>query len=307
MRYKIAFVIPVHNRLQFTKECLKSLANQEDTLFFKSNNIRIIVVDDKSTDETVDWIQMNYPEVIVLHGDGNLWYSGGMNRGIKYALENLKCDFIMLWLNDNYPDQGYFDNLQGIVEKWDGKTLICSKILYRSQPDMIFGMGGTYNSKTGHKKLIGWREKDTPEYQKDLVVDCFSGQGVLIHKSIIEEVGYLDERNFPQYHADMDYSLRAGYKGYKNIVYHKLRLLNDAETSGIRQKQLKSIKGFITGLTSIRSKYNIRRNVKFYRIHSSSVFAYQSLVRKYYVYTGSFVKWKVLGLFGIRKDSDNTN
>jgi len=226
-----------------------------------------------------------------------------MNLGIKHALGKCNSDFIMLWENDIFPVNGYFDNLQRILEKWDGKTLICSKLYFRSQPDTILGMGGIFDRKTGRKYLIGRTEKDGPQFQKDLEVDWFSGMGVLIHKNIIQEVGYLDEKNFPQYHSDIDYSLRAVDKGYKNKVYHKLRLLNDAETTGISHKENKSFKDFIESLASIRSNNNIRRNIRFYRIHATSILAYRTLIRKYYIYTGSFIKWKVLGWFGIVQEN----
>ena len=244
MKYRIAFVIPVHNRLKYNKECLQMLEKQKSTAFFRNNEISIIVVDDGSTDGTGDWIREHYPEVVILQGDGNLWYSGSMNMGMKYAFEHFQSDFIMVWENDIFPVNGYFDTLQRILEKWDGRTLICSKLYYRVQPDRIFGMGGTFDRKTGHKTLIGRTDVDGPEYQKDMEVDWFLGQGVLIHRDIVAEVGYLDEKNFPQYHADIDYSLRAIYKGYKNIVYHELGLLNDTETTGISHKKDKSLKDF---------------------------------------------------------------
>ena len=307
MRYKIAFVIPVHNRLQYTQECLRDLEKHENTIFFNSNDIKIIVVDDGSSDGTRDWIQSNYPDIQVLHGDGNLWYSGAMNMGMKYAIETYDSDFIMIWENDTFPKDGYFDSLQKILENWDGKTLICSKLYYRHRPNRIFGMGGNFDRKSGKKKLIGRTEVDGPIYQKDLEVDWFLGIGVMLHKNIISDVGFLDEKNFPHYHADADYSLRAAYKGYRNVVFHELMLLNDTETTGITHKREKTFKDFLDSLTSIKSSLNVRRNLLFYRRHTTSNLAYLSLLRIYSIYTASFFKWKVLSWFGIRKKAEKLN
>jgi GT2 family glycosyltransferase len=168
-------------------------------------------------------------------------------------------------------------------------------------------MGGNFNPKTGTKNLIGRTERDGPAYQKDLEVDWFLGIGVMLHKSIVEQVGYLDEVNFPHYHADIDYALRARYKGFKNVVFHKLRLLNDMETTGISHKKDKSLKDFLASFTSIKSNLNIRRNLKFYRIHTTSIFAYLYLLRIFGVYTASYVKWEVLGWFGKSKAPDKLN
>ena len=271
MRYKIAFVIPVHNRLDYNKECLQTLEQQKETLFFKNNEIKIIVVDDGSTDGTGDWIREYRKDVTVLQGDGNLWYSGSMNLGMRYAFDHFDSDFIMVWENDIFPVDAYFDHLQEILERWDGNTLICSKLNYRSHPERIFGMGGTFDPKTGRRRLIGMSKLDGPEYEADREVDWFLGQGVLLHKDIVAKVGYLDEKNFPQYHADIDYSLRARYAGYKNIVYHKIKLLNDTSMTGISHKKDKSLKDFIESLTSIRSNQNIKKDLKFLRIHGTSI------------------------------------
>jgi len=302
---KIAFVIPVFNRLDYNKECLRILDKQRDTSLFVKNEIVIIVVDDGSSDGTGDWIRENHPEVIVLQGDGNLWYAGSMNLGMRYAFETLDSDFIMVWENDIFPlDNNYFNNLQVILDKWDGKSTICSRLYYRIQPEIIFGIGGIFNFKTGKKGLIGRGDRDTPENSRDMEVDWFLGQGVLIHRDLVENVGYFDNINFPQYSADVDYGVRMKKGGYKNIVYYELKLLNDTETTGLSHQINKTLGQFFTSLFSIRSATNIRRDINFYRIHTTSIFAYRMVVKKYFIYTGSFVKWGVLGWFGIRRKNE---
>jgi GT2 family glycosyltransferase len=302
---KIEFIIPVHNRLKYTKECLIILEQESSTSFFKKNEIFIIVTDDGSTDGTSDWIKNNYPKVVVLPGTGDLWYSGSLNLGIKYALEKLSCDFIMVWENDIYPIDNYFENLQTIIEQWDGKSLICSKLYYKIQPDIIFGMGGNFNARTGSRNLIGRGETDGPQYDKIMDVDWFLGQGVLIHREIIEKVGLFDEKNFPQYHADIDYSLRAKKAQYHNIVYPNLKLLNDTETTGISHIKNKTVKQFIESLYSIKSNSNIKKDIIFNKIHTTSIMADYFIIKKYLIYTISFIKWKVLGWFGIKRKNED--
>src|SRR5512140_2425898 len=73
-------IIPVHNRLQDTKLCLQSLRGQTYA------NLRIIVVDDGSTDDTETFIREHYPNVTLLTGDGNLWWTGAVARGVEHAL-----------------------------------------------------------------------------------------------------------------------------------------------------------------------------------------------------------------------------
>lgn len=301
---KIAFVIPVFNRLKYTQECLEILEQEKSTSFFKKNDIKIVIANDGSTDGTEEWVNKNYPEVIVLQGTGDLWYAGSMNLGMRYAFNELESDFIMVWENDTYPIDNYFENLQQILEKWDGKTLICSKLFFKVQPNIIFGMGGTFNTHTGARSLIGRTQPDGPEFANDLEVDWFLGQGVLVHKSIVDVIGYFDDKNFPQYHADVDYSLRAKEGGFKNIVYPGLKLLNDTEATGISHIKNKSFKQFFESLTSIRSNLNFKKDIIFIRKHSNSARSYYELIKRYGIYTGSFLKWKTLSIFGIQKKND---
>ncbi len=302
--YKIAVVIPVYNRLSYTRECLTLLEQQRDTLFYTKNQVFTIVVDDGSTDKTSEYIRLEHPEVIVLQGNGNLWWSGSMNLGLHYAFDVLDCNFVLLWENDIFPVDNYFDNLQSIIEILDGNTIICSKVYYRVQPDIIFGMGGYFTPRTGKRSLIGRKEKDSPEYQKPIKVDWFFGQGILIHSKINAKIGYFDEKNFPQYYGDMDYALRAKKAGFSNVVYPNLKLLNDTATTGLSHIKNKSFKQFIESLTSIGSNTNIKIDLKFNRKHTTSIIAFKFIISKYYVYTASYLKWKFLGWFGIHRKND---
>lgn len=300
----IAFIIPVHNRLEYNQECLRILAGQKESSFFKKNKIAIIVVDDGSTDGTGDWIKKNYPEVIVLQGDGNLWYSGSINLGIKYALTKLNCDFVQIWENDIIPADGYFDHMQSIMENSNINTLLSSKLVYKNQPEIIHSMGGIFDPRTGKKVLIARNQEDGPGYQEPLEIDWFSGQQVLIHKSVFEKVGFFDQINFPQYHADIDFSLRVRMAGFKIMMYPSLRLLNDTEATGINYNPDPTLRQFIQSLFSLRSNTNIRRNIKFWRKHTTSIIAYKNLLMVYIVHIGNFVRWKVLGWFGIKKENE---
>jgi GT2 family glycosyltransferase len=135
-------------------------------------------------------------------------------------------------------------------------------------------------------------------------VDWFLGQGVLIHRNILEKAGLFDEVNFPQYHADIDYGVRAKKAGFHNLVYPNLKLLNDTEMTGLTHIKDKTFRQFFESLTSIRSNNNIVKDFKFNRIHTTSVLAYYYLIRKYFIYTASFLKWKILGWLGIRRKNE---
>ena len=76
----IHVIVPVHNRVSMTRICLASLRMQSDQGF------RVVVVDDGSTDKTSEIIHSEFPEVELLGGDGNLWWVGSINLGLRNVL-----------------------------------------------------------------------------------------------------------------------------------------------------------------------------------------------------------------------------
>ena len=90
----IYIIIPVHNRKVLTLACLENLKANDDL-----QKYHVIVVDDGSSDRTATEVKENYPEVIVLQGDGNLWWTGAIALGMEYANQQGATHFI--WLNDD--------------------------------------------------------------------------------------------------------------------------------------------------------------------------------------------------------------
>ena len=91
----IFVIIPVYNRKNLTQGCLESLKQQNYRGF------NVILVDDGSTDGTSEMVQLLYPDTILLKGDGNLWWAGSVNKGIRYALSVCQSDDYILTLNDD--------------------------------------------------------------------------------------------------------------------------------------------------------------------------------------------------------------
>lgn len=295
---RIAIVFPVFNGLSHTKTCLKSLFDSHKIEQF-DHEIKVVLVDDGSTDNTSVWITENYPQVNLLAGTGNLWWSGGVNMAIDFALDKLKSDYIIWWNNDIVAAENYFPNLMTILNNHDGTTIIGSKIFHAHNKDTIWSMGGLFDPKTGFKSLIGTAEKDQEKYKKLTACNWLPGMGTITHKSVYEKIGMLDEKNFPQYHGDSDFTFRAFKKGIPIVVYPDLVIYNDTHHSGIRHAG--SLKRLVQSLFSIKSNYNISRDFIFYKKHNESIKAYSVLFKKYFNYIGGFLKWKILGWFGIKK------
>ena len=106
----IYIIVPIHNRKKFTRQCLLSLIKQTN------KNFLIIIIDDGSTDGSGEMINNEFPEVIVLNGDGNLWWTKATNLGVKYALEQ-DAEFILTLNNDTILNEDYIEKMIYWVER----------------------------------------------------------------------------------------------------------------------------------------------------------------------------------------------
>ncbi len=294
MNNTIAILIPVHNKLDLTRQCLANLQslinNATDKVQFK-----IIIIDDGSTDSTSQWVKEHFPEVILLNGDGNLWWSGAVNKGAQYAVEQLKADYILLWNNDVYAAPDYFSALSEIIEKTDKNTIVGSKIFCDMHFKTVWSVGGKFDPYSGKLNMTGYFRDDTHEWQQPMEVDWLPGMGTLVPNEVINTIGYWDAENFPQYFGDSDYTLRAKLSGFKNIVFPELRIVNDISSSGI--KKINRFGEIHAALTSVKSLHNLKKNIMFYRRYAKSCKAYFTLVENYFYFFGGFLKRKIKSWF----------
>lgn len=257
----ISIICPVHNDLEYTKRCLVSLSIAVENSTYK-DNIDIIFVDDGSTDGTAEWINENYPKVKVLKGDGNLWWSGAMNVGAKYALEN-GAQYIFIINNDNLFEKDCIDKLIHFTKDKNVK-IVGSKVM-NLETNQVCWSGGYFNSKTGAFGAYKSTENRVESYFK---VDWLPGMGTLIHHSVFEKIGYWNEKDFPQYYGDTDFTLRAKENGIDAYVYTESIIWNDLEKTGFIHNG--GIFQLMRSLYSIKSHYNIFKSIKFSKKHCNN-------------------------------------
>ncbi len=225
----IYIVIPIFNRWHFTKACIEALQQQT------YNNFKIIIVDDGSTDGTSDKLAKDYPDVIVLKGNGSLWWTGGINLGIEFALKN-EVDFVLSLNNDTLPK---IDYLQKLVEASVRK------------PGALIGSTGI-DTKTNDINYCGeqiaWLTDSVVDLKKSvkenkkgqlLEVSYFPGRGLLIPKQVFTKIGLFDQKAFPHYMADYDFTFRAIKAGFKVYCSVDAQLGTYPEASGANQLMAK--------------------------------------------------------------------
>ena len=90
----------------------------------------------------------------MVKGDGNLWWSGGINAGLKFAINQLNAEYLVWWNNDILPDIKYYENLIRIIKEFDHNTIIGSKIYLDENMSTIWSMGGVFNAINGSGSRI---------------------------------------------------------------------------------------------------------------------------------------------------------
>ena len=239
----VAVVITVHNRIELTKKCLKILDN------VSYPNFEIIIVDDGSTDGTYKYLKEHRPEVIVVEGDGNQWYGGGMNLGIRKAFE-LNFEYILFLNNDNLVEPDFLNHLMQTTLD-SNNIIVCSLVLFQDSPEDIRFGGGKISNLTGLSSSYNY--KKIKKYIKNGTVyktDYAGGMGILISSSQLKDIGLFDEKHFPMC-SDGELWLRATRKkNYKLFIDPKAIVYGSVGQGSIRYKP--TIKQLIRSLTDMK-------------------------------------------------------
>ncbi|TDX01775.1 glycosyltransferase family 2 protein [Dinghuibacter silviterrae] len=299
-----SIVIPIHNRLELTRQGLANLyealgryrgaaaAHQAGTAVSSragGSTFHVIVVDDGSTDGSADWIAAHYPDIHLLKGDGNLWWSGSVNVGARYAVETLHDDFVILWNDDTECDPEYFTELEKVMtlDPVYRESILVSKILWQDQPDVLFNFGCYFDARRGKKTLIGWNQKDGADYGRIIPVDWSGGMGTVIPASVLKTTDYFDAKIFPQYHGDSDFFLRAKDKQTKAFAIPTLRILNNRGTTVGGPKRLSDLKKM---LYFKGSRFNLKQNMQFTARHANHLRGWSTLLRTYTIVLAKSLK-----------------
>jgi GT2 family glycosyltransferase len=213
-----AIVILNYNAKEYLGKCLSSLQK----LNYPKNRYKIILVDNASTDGSVEFVRKNFPKAEIIENRKNLGFSAGNN----VALRSVDSDYYVLLNPDTFVDKNWLINLVKVAESDDKVGLCSSKILMMDDKSRINYAGGLINF-LGFSWPRGFNKKDRGNFRTVEETGFASGASMLIKRKVLEEVGFLDE-DFFMYQEDVDYSWRARLLGYKvlyvpsSILYHKV-------------------------------------------------------------------------------------
>ena len=227
----IYVIIPVHNRILYTKKIISCLRSQ--TL---RNNIKIIVVDDGSTDGTGKWLKKQN-DIETLKGSGKLLWSGAVNLAIKNIFKKgSKNDWILLINNDVEIKNNYVEVLYNIARN-NYPAAVGS--IVKSKNEKLISVGAKILTHKLKVKEI-YNNKFIFKESKILKnIDVLSGRGVLYPLKSIIEVNGLRPNLIPHYFADYDLSLRVKKKGYSLLISMNAVIYSDDNFDLVKEKRKK--------------------------------------------------------------------
>jgi len=214
---KVCIVILNWNGWKDTIECLRSLQN------ITYVNHAIIIVDNNSTDESVQKIRAEFPGVHLIEAQENLGFAGGNNLGIEYALKK-QADYILLLNNDTVVCEDLIESLLEPMENKPAVGITGAVNYYFDEPKKIWASGAVIQNWWLNKRVDVTRgQTDKGQFGNFRTVDYIPGSCMFIKREVFEKIGLLDERFFLDF-EETDFCLRAKRAGYSTIAAMKAKI-----------------------------------------------------------------------------------
>jgi GT2 family glycosyltransferase len=227
---KIFILIPVFNRLNFTKLCLISLKNQV------YRNFQTVVIDSGSTDGTKEFLARYYPEVQIIRGTNEWWWTKAMYEGVNKVLDVADGqDYILELNNDCFATPNYLKQVLETATK-NPKAIVGSINVKAQDPTQVVEAGIKINWSKGLVYSPLNRSNSSINFYKNISiiknVDALPGKGTLIPVKVFKDIGNFAVDRLPHYIADYEFSNRAKRAGYELIVDTKAILKHHWEATG---------------------------------------------------------------------------
>jgi GT2 family glycosyltransferase len=201
------FVIVVtYDGSQWIEKCLYSLQQSSITL-------RIIVIDNNSSDNTVDFIKENYPEIYLIENKENIGFGKANNIGLKYALQN-NADYVFLLNQDAYVMPRTIEKLCQQIQQNPEYGILSPIHLNGTEKELDYNFSQCINVTNCPNLISDFITNVTPD-DKIYPIKFVNAALWIISKDCLNRIGGFCPL-FPHYGEDNDYVTR--------LIYHHLKI-----------------------------------------------------------------------------------
>ena len=257
-------LLPVHSRRQITVDFVKCLLRQNYL------SVRLVLIDDGSTDGTAEEVLALIPEAIILRGNGNWWWAGSLQKGHDWLKKSdIKASDLVLIMNDDTVFDPDF-------------IRIGARIVLENPGALLTATG--FNMKTGVPQDSGgyymtWENLGFHETHENSKINCASTRGLMVRVADFLDVNGFYPRLIPHYLSDLEFTMRAQKKGKTLMIHPDFKIGIDFEATGIRELGNESFREHLKKIFSIRAAMNPVHWSHFILLHSPWRYKYSNLKR----------------------------
>ena len=210
-----SIVIPVRNRAALTKQCLDVLLDSPP----QDVDSEVVVVDDASTDSSVQMLADRFDQVRVVRHERNLGFAASCNDGAAAATG----EWLVFLNNDTLPQPGWLDALVRHASSRERIGLVGSKLLFPN--GTIQHAGVVFARDLSPRHIYTGFPAEHPAVNTSRQFQAVTGACALIRRSLFQEAGQFDTQ-FVNAYEDVDFCFRLRRLGYEvhycheSVLYH---------------------------------------------------------------------------------------
>ncbi|MDD8018425.1 MAG: glycosyltransferase family 2 protein [Bacteroidota bacterium] len=214
----ISIIIVNYNGLNYTQQCIESLFR-----FHSAEAFEVIVVDNNSTDGSVELLEKQFPDVTVCKLGSNKGFGSANNYGVKQS----HGDYLFILNNDTIIESNIFPEMVSMLKEDQTIGVIAPQL---KNPDgsiqLSYGkFPSLKNEYTTRKQQAGSRNFNPLSDSTSGQIDWVTAAAMFVRRDAFEKAGGFDEQYF-MYFEDIDLCKRIGDLGYKILYYPKTSLIH---------------------------------------------------------------------------------
>ncbi|NCD72273.1 glycosyltransferase family 2 protein [Mucilaginibacter agri] len=269
MPKSVAVILVNWNTPVHTANCINSLLGYCEVAKFD-----IILVDNGSTDGSLQVLQSQFPDLIFIDNQENLGFAEGNNRGLQYSI-NRGYEYSLVINTDTLVDEDIITALSAHLDCYTLAAAVQPAIRWMHQPDKL------WNGPCYFNVVLGVTRAKTDDKLKDLktyqMVDWVTGCCVMFRNSALRTAGLFNKQFF-LYYEDVELSYRLRSCGYQVHYLPTSKMYHEAGVSGKSEK--KKAEGFLNPFIHY---YTSRNHIWFIRRYGKPIF-----YPIYWLYNGAY-------------------
>lgn len=237
----IYIVTAVHNRHRITEKFVNQLLVQT------YKEIKLILVDDGSTDGTADMVKAKMADAVIIQGDGKLWWGGALHEAYKWLKANADRNAYVMFANDDITfDKYYIETAINLLKK---------------DPDsLVTGCG--YSVRTGRQMdgAVHWNYKIGGIDGGLMPTDegnCASTRSLFMTVPVNLKIGGFHPVLLPHYASDYEWTTRGSKKGISVKSFEELKYYYDERTTGDNNIETVNLKKVFSKRSNMNPFYRL--------------------------------------------------